>query len=160
MCVHKLLNHESIIKFYGSRRDGHMQYLFLEYACGGELFDRIGMFHHQSFRVETRGTHAVPYIGNFLRGYNFRWNRQKKTQRKINLAIYVFIESPWNSENRTRWTLTNLQSVFFAKISGRKKFLIYGIYSWNMPAVGSYSIESVCATISLPEKLVVWTPGL
>lgn len=37
-----MLSHEHIIKFYGFRKDGHVQYLFLEYACGGELFDRIG----------------------------------------------------------------------------------------------------------------------
>ena len=37
-----MLNHERIIKYYGSRKDGKIQYLFLEYASGGELFDRIG----------------------------------------------------------------------------------------------------------------------
>lgn len=42
VCVHKLLSHETIIKFYGFRKDGKIQYLFLEYASGGELFDRIG----------------------------------------------------------------------------------------------------------------------
>ncbi|XP_064617026.1 serine/threonine-protein kinase Chk1-like [Liolophura sinensis] len=41
ICVHKLLNHEHIIKFYGCRKEGSIQYLFLEYASGGELFDRI-----------------------------------------------------------------------------------------------------------------------
>ncbi|KAJ8316319.1 hypothetical protein KUTeg_006333 [Tegillarca granosa] len=41
ICVHKMVNHETIIKFYGFRKDGKLQYLFLEYACGGELFDRI-----------------------------------------------------------------------------------------------------------------------
>ncbi|KAJ8315946.1 hypothetical protein KUTeg_005960 [Tegillarca granosa] len=43
ICVHKMVNHETIIKFYGFRKDGKLQYLFLEYACGGELFDRIGL---------------------------------------------------------------------------------------------------------------------
>lgn len=41
VCCHKLLSHESIIKFYGFRKDGKIQYIFLEYASGGELFDRI-----------------------------------------------------------------------------------------------------------------------
>ncbi|XP_045200071.2 serine/threonine-protein kinase Chk1-like [Mercenaria mercenaria] len=41
VCVHKMLNHESIIKFYGFRKDDSIQYIFLEYASGGELFDRI-----------------------------------------------------------------------------------------------------------------------
>ncbi|XP_076112237.1 serine/threonine-protein kinase Chk1-like [Mytilus galloprovincialis] len=41
VCVHNMLNHERVIKYYGSRKDKKIQYLFLEYASGGELFDRI-----------------------------------------------------------------------------------------------------------------------
>lgn len=41
VCIHKKLNHPNIIKFYGSRQEGDRQYIFLEYAAGGELFDRI-----------------------------------------------------------------------------------------------------------------------
>ncbi|KAL4220708.1 Serine/threonine-protein kinase Chk1 [Mactra antiquata] len=41
VCVHKMLNHDSVIKFYGFRKDDKIQYIFLEYASGGELFDRI-----------------------------------------------------------------------------------------------------------------------
>ncbi|KAH3870491.1 serine/threonine-protein kinase Chk1-like [Dreissena polymorpha] len=41
VCVHKMLKHDSIIKFYGFRKDENIQYIFLEYASGGELFDRI-----------------------------------------------------------------------------------------------------------------------
>lgn len=42
ICINKMLNHENIVKFYGHRREGSIQYLFLEYCSGGELFDRIG----------------------------------------------------------------------------------------------------------------------
>uniref|UniRef100_G3MTR9 Serine/threonine-protein kinase CHK1 n=2 Tax=Amblyomma TaxID=6942 RepID=G3MTR9_AMBMU len=41
ICVHRMLNNENIIKYYGHRKDGTHQYIFLEYASGGELFDRI-----------------------------------------------------------------------------------------------------------------------
>uniref|UniRef100_A0A8C9RCH9 Serine/threonine-protein kinase CHK1 n=1 Tax=Scleropages formosus TaxID=113540 RepID=A0A8C9RCH9_SCLFO len=41
VCVHKLLSHPNIVRFFGHRREGHIQYLFLEYCSGGELFDRI-----------------------------------------------------------------------------------------------------------------------
>ncbi|XP_049525522.1 serine/threonine-protein kinase grp-like isoform X3 [Dermacentor silvarum] len=41
ICVHRMLNHDNIIKYYGHRKDGSHQYIFLEYASGGELFDRI-----------------------------------------------------------------------------------------------------------------------
>jgi len=37
-----MLSHDSVIKFFGHRRSGSTEYLFLEYASGGELFDRIG----------------------------------------------------------------------------------------------------------------------
>ncbi|XP_010179761.1 PREDICTED: serine/threonine-protein kinase Chk1-like, partial [Mesitornis unicolor] len=35
ICINKML------RFYGHRREGATQYLFLEYCSGGELFDRI-----------------------------------------------------------------------------------------------------------------------
>ncbi len=38
-----MLNQQNIIKFYGHRRDHQIEYIFLEYASGGELFDRIGL---------------------------------------------------------------------------------------------------------------------
>ena len=40
ICVHRMLSHENIVKFYGHRKAEQVQYLFLEYASGGELFDR------------------------------------------------------------------------------------------------------------------------
>ena len=40
----KMLKHEHVIRFYGQRACGDLYYLFLEYADGGELFDRIGKF--------------------------------------------------------------------------------------------------------------------
>jgi len=43
MTIHVSLDHENIIKFYGSRMELDQQqiYMFLEYAQGGELYDRI-----------------------------------------------------------------------------------------------------------------------
>ncbi len=40
ICIHRMLSHENIVKFYGHRKSDTVQYLFLEYASGGELFDR------------------------------------------------------------------------------------------------------------------------
>ncbi|CAD5112859.1 DgyrCDS2070 [Dimorphilus gyrociliatus] len=39
--IHRMLKHDNIIKLYGQRLDGGIHYIFLEYAGGGELFDRI-----------------------------------------------------------------------------------------------------------------------
>ena len=42
IALHKLAKHPNVVSCYGSRLEGRMQYIFLEYCCGGELFDRIG----------------------------------------------------------------------------------------------------------------------
>ncbi|XP_058060683.1 serine/threonine-protein kinase grp isoform X2 [Anopheles bellator] len=41
VCIQKILQHPNILKFFGKRTQGDMEYIFLEYAAGGELFDRI-----------------------------------------------------------------------------------------------------------------------
>ncbi len=40
-----MLNDAHIIRFYGRRENGHFEFIFLEYASGGELFDRIGKLY-------------------------------------------------------------------------------------------------------------------
>ena len=42
ICIHRMLQDVHVIRFYGQRTEGKKQYLFLECAGGGELFDRIG----------------------------------------------------------------------------------------------------------------------
>jgi serine/threonine protein kinase len=42
VCIQKILAHSNILKFFGKRTQGTVEYIFLEYAAGGELFDRIG----------------------------------------------------------------------------------------------------------------------
>ncbi|CAH0554671.1 unnamed protein product [Brassicogethes aeneus] len=39
--IHKFLDHENIIKYYGRRQEPAKEYIFLEYASGGELFQMI-----------------------------------------------------------------------------------------------------------------------
>ena len=66
VCIHKMVSHENIIKFYGNRKSETRQYLFLEYACGGELFDRIepdvGMPHHDAQRFYRQLIAGVEYL--------------------------------------------------------------------------------------------------
>lgn len=66
VCVHRMLNDPHIIKFYGQRKEGTIQYLFLEYASGGELFDRIepdlGMPMRQAHRYFTHLMAGVEYL--------------------------------------------------------------------------------------------------
>ncbi|XP_076040324.1 serine/threonine-protein kinase grp isoform X2 [Oratosquilla oratoria] len=66
ICIHKMLKHQNIIKFYGSRREDSMQYMFLEYAAGGELFDRIepdvGMPSHEAQKYFRELIDGVEYL--------------------------------------------------------------------------------------------------
>ncbi|KAG9333099.1 hypothetical protein JZ751_013523 [Albula glossodonta] len=58
VCVNKLLSHPNIVRFFGHRREGHTQYLFLEYCSGGELFDRIGERNTLSHSHTDTHTHT------------------------------------------------------------------------------------------------------
>jgi serine/threonine-protein kinase Chk1 len=42
VCIHRMLTDPHIVRYYGQRCEGNVEYIFLEYAAGGELFDRIG----------------------------------------------------------------------------------------------------------------------
>lgn len=42
VCIHKMLTHGNIVRFFGHRKESNLQYIFLEYCSGGALFDRIG----------------------------------------------------------------------------------------------------------------------
>lgn len=37
-----MLRHPNIIRFYGKRQELQQEYIFMEYAAGGELFNKIG----------------------------------------------------------------------------------------------------------------------
>lgn len=44
VCIQKFLQHANILRYFGTRRQNDIEYIFLEYAAGGELFDRIGSY--------------------------------------------------------------------------------------------------------------------
>jgi serine/threonine protein kinase len=46
--IHRMLSNPNIIQYFGKRSEPNMEYIFLEYASGGELFDRIGRFNWTS----------------------------------------------------------------------------------------------------------------
>lgn len=66
IAIHRLLNHEHILKFFGSRKDDKFHYIFLEYAAGGELFDRIepdvGMEHALAQKYFHQLISGVEYL--------------------------------------------------------------------------------------------------
>lgn len=53
VCIHRMLTDPHIVRYYGQRREGNVEYIFLEYAAGGELFDRIGEYSSQSATKRT-----------------------------------------------------------------------------------------------------------
>ncbi|XP_076024711.1 serine/threonine-protein kinase Chk1 [Genypterus blacodes] len=66
VCIHKMLNHCNIVRFFGHRKEGVTMYLFLEYCTGGELFDRIepdvGMAEKDAHRFFQQLISAVEYL--------------------------------------------------------------------------------------------------
>ena len=44
IAIHRALTHPNIIKYFGHRTESSLECLFLEYASGGELFNKIGEF--------------------------------------------------------------------------------------------------------------------
>ncbi|XP_046853378.1 serine/threonine-protein kinase Chk1-like [Xenia sp. Carnegie-2017] len=66
ICIHRMLQDVHIIRFYGSRTDGDQQFLFLEYASGGELFDKIepdiGMSQMQAQKYFKQLLDGVEYL--------------------------------------------------------------------------------------------------
>lgn len=66
ICVHKMLSHHNIVRFFGHRKEGPTVYLFLEYCSGGELFDRIepdvGMPETDAHRFFLQLIAAVEYL--------------------------------------------------------------------------------------------------
>ena len=64
-----MLQDVHVIRFYGQRTEGKKQYLFLECAGGGELFDRIGkeiliLLTHFVFVMLVCGNEIVKLAAN------------------------------------------------------------------------------------------------
>jgi len=64
--IQKLLNNKHILRLYGERTINDIEYIFLEYAAGGELFDRIepdiGMERHSAQRYFKQILEGVTYL--------------------------------------------------------------------------------------------------
>lgn len=66
VCIQKILQDPHILRYFGKRSQGDIEYIFLEYAAGGELFDRIepdvGMPQHEAQRYFTQLLCGVQYL--------------------------------------------------------------------------------------------------
>ncbi|KAJ6647030.1 Serine/threonine-protein kinase grp, partial [Pseudolycoriella hygida] len=64
--IQRLLSHKHILRFFGKRTELDIEYIFLEYAVGGELFDRIepdlGMEKHSAQRYFKQLLAGVTYL--------------------------------------------------------------------------------------------------
>ena len=64
--IHKTLNHENVIKFFSSFQQMDKFYIIMEYASGGELFDRIepdfGMQYDLAHKYFYQLINGVEYI--------------------------------------------------------------------------------------------------
>lgn len=58
--IHCRLKHSSIVRYFGQRHSKDYYYIFLEYASGGELFDRIGkLVYSLYFKLLM---HCIQYV--------------------------------------------------------------------------------------------------
>lgn len=68
VCIQKILHHKHILRYFGTRCQNDIEYIFLEYAAGGELFDRIepdvGMAATEARRYFNQLTSGVQYLHN------------------------------------------------------------------------------------------------
>ncbi|KAJ8672119.1 hypothetical protein QAD02_003378 [Eretmocerus hayati] len=64
--IHRMLSNPHIIQYFGQRSESNIEYIFLEYASGGELFDRIepdvGMPVSEARRFFQQLITAVHYL--------------------------------------------------------------------------------------------------
>ncbi|KAK1122622.1 hypothetical protein K0M31_009065 [Melipona bicolor] len=64
--IHRMLSNPHIIRYFGKRSEPNMEYIFLEYASGGELFDKIepdiGMPVCQAQKYFKQLISAVEYL--------------------------------------------------------------------------------------------------
>ncbi|KAF6210881.1 hypothetical protein GE061_013992 [Apolygus lucorum] len=64
--IHKCLRHPHVIQFYGSRSHGKHEYIFLEYAAHGELFDKIepdvGMSQAEARKYMSQLLSGIDYL--------------------------------------------------------------------------------------------------
>lgn len=54
VCIQKILQDPHILRYFGKRTQGDIEYIFLEYASGGELFDRIGEYGGRDTNKRSR----------------------------------------------------------------------------------------------------------
>lgn len=66
VCIQKMLQDQHVLRYFGKRTQGDIEYIFLEYAAGGELFDRIepdvGMPLHEAQRYFKQLLSGVKYL--------------------------------------------------------------------------------------------------
>ena len=60
----KMLRHLNVVKFFGQRTQGSTHYLLLEYADGGELFDRIGTSIASVFGSCEPNSNLIIYVNS------------------------------------------------------------------------------------------------
>lgn len=63
--IHSMLSHENVIKFFGRRQEPKKEYIFLEYAAGGELFQMI----EPDIGMPSRD--AQTFMKHLLNGVNY-----------------------------------------------------------------------------------------
>lgn len=107
--IHKLLSNPHIIQCFGQRFDSNMGYIFLEYAPGGELFDRIEP------DIGMPEADAQKYFTQLLSGVEFlhRHGIAHRDLKPENLLL----------DNKNNLKISDFGMATIFRISGRERLL-------------------------------------
>uniref|UniRef100_A0A182PPI6 non-specific serine/threonine protein kinase n=1 Tax=Anopheles epiroticus TaxID=199890 RepID=A0A182PPI6_9DIPT len=95
VCIQKILQHHNILKFFGKRTQGDIEYIFLEYAAGGELFDRIGKMKGRE-RLLDKKCGTLPYVAPEVLVKPYRATPADLWSCGIILVTMLAGELPWD----------------------------------------------------------------
>ncbi|XP_015371287.1 PREDICTED: serine/threonine-protein kinase grp isoform X2 [Diuraphis noxia] len=129
--IHSRLKHPSIIKYFGHRHSKDNYFIFLEYASGGELFDRIepdvGMPHSEAkkfFKELLAGVVCFLFLSMSLYLNILRRKLEKRCGTRPYLAPEVLSQLPYQAEPSDIWSCGIILVSMLA-----------GELPWEMPSV-------------------------
>jgi serine/threonine protein kinase len=118
VCIQKILSHHNILKFFGKRTQGDVEYIFLEYAAGGELFDRIGkQFFYLHFFLHLLHTISLQ---NPTSAWQYPRHNAISIKSLPALSIFIHVASP---------IVISSRKIFFSTIV---TILRYQILEWQL----------------------------
>uniref|UniRef100_T1IL17 non-specific serine/threonine protein kinase n=1 Tax=Strigamia maritima TaxID=126957 RepID=T1IL17_STRMM len=152
--IHRKLQHPHVITFFGHRKEANIEYIFLEYAPGGELFDRIEPDYGMSLCM------AQKYFRQLLKGVDYLHglgiaHRDLKPENLLlddNVAIFVHFDEILEICNNLKISDFGMATLF--RNNGKERWL--DVRCGTMP----YVAPEMLADRYLGEPADIWSCGV